>query len=92
MFKLALQLGYRSVRELEAHMDSNELTEWIAYSQVEPFPDSWMQTGVVASTIANSNSSKKKFKPDDFMPQRTKPIKRSSALDIFNIMKQLPSN
>ena len=29
------------------------MDEWIAYSSIEPFTESWLQTGILASTIQN---------------------------------------
>ena len=54
-------------------IDSRELTEWMAYAQVEPFGEERadLRAGIVASTIANvwRSSGQKVLKPSDFMPK-----------------------
>ena len=71
MFRLALALG-TPVRELLARMGSDELTEWMAFYQLEPFGDfrADLRSAIVASTLANAHRSKegKPFIPEDFMP------------------------
>ena len=66
-----------TVRELLARVDSRELSEWMAYYQLEPFGNvrEDLQAGIVASTIANVNRGKndKAFQPSDFMPFMEKP-------------------
>ena len=61
-----------TVRELLSRIDSKELTEWAAFYSIDPFGNvrSDIQSGIVASTIANCNRTKnsKTFKPIDFMP------------------------
>mgnify|MGYP000940748974 FL=1 len=54
-------------------MSSRELSEWMAYYNIEPFGEERadLRSGIVASTIANVNRDPKKgqpFKPTDFMP------------------------
>lgn len=60
------------VRDLLARIGSDELTEWMAFYQLEPFGDfrADMRSGIVAATIANANRSSDAdpFRPDDFMP------------------------
>jgi len=71
VFRLALAMG-RPVREMLASMGSDELTEWMAYYQLEPFGDyrADYRSGVVASTFANAHRAKdaNPFRPEDFMP------------------------
>jgi len=71
VFRLALVLGL-PVRELLARMGSDELTEWMAFYQLEPFGDfrADLRSAIVASTLANAHGSKegKPFTPEDFMP------------------------
>jgi len=71
VFRLALALG-RPVREMLASLGSDELTEWMAYYQLEPFGDyrADYRSGVVASTFANAHRAKdaNPFRPEDFMP------------------------
>jgi hypothetical protein len=71
VFRLALALGL-PVRELLARIGSDELTEWMAFYQLEPFGDfrADLRSAIVASTLANAHRSKegKPFTPEDFMP------------------------
>lgn len=54
-------------------MSSVELTEWMAFYQVEPFGTDVDMLGhaITASTIANVNRGKdqKAYSPKDFMPE-----------------------
>ena len=68
---LAMQMGM-SVKRMLREFDSAEISEWMAFYEIDP----WDQTradfrsGVIASTIANANRSKKSktYSPADFMP------------------------
>ncbi len=66
-----MQLGM-TVRELLANVGSDELTEWMAFYQLEPFGDfrADFRSGMVAATFANAHRAKdaKPFTPEDFMP------------------------
>jgi len=70
-----------TVGELLTRISSHELSEWMAYEQVQPFGDARadVHAGIVAATIANVNRDpkrqKKPFRPQDFMP-RWEPEKR----------------
>ena len=56
-----------------AEMTSNQLSEWMAYAQLEPWGEERadLRAGIIASTQANSMRGKKgkPFKPQDFMPR-----------------------
>jgi len=78
VFRLALALGM-TVGELLARISSRELSEWMAFFQLEPWGaevEDW-RTGLIASTIANVNRDPKKrrkpYEPEDFMPQFDRP-------------------
>ena len=66
-----------TVREMLARFDSKELSEWMAYYELNPFGTvrDDLQAGIIASTIANVNRGKsdKSFTPSDFMPYMDKP-------------------
>jgi hypothetical protein len=79
----------RTVRELEGSIDSREITEWMAYNQLDPIPDSNWQTGLLASVMVNL-WSKTKAKPEDFIP-RVKRARRQSIEEMCAVMKGLPS-
>ncbi len=79
------------MRELLSRIGSDELTEWMAFYQLEPFGDfrSDFRSGLLAATIANANRTKdaKAFTPEDFMPFVTglldkQPEKMDSKLNI----------
>lgn len=80
-----------TVKELLSRIDSKELSEWAAFYSIEPFGGfrSDMQSGIVASTIANCNRQKnsRSFSPLDFMPfgEHTKP-KVMSGEDMKAVM------
>ena len=80
-----------TVRELLARIDSKELSEWMAYYEVNPFGSvrDDLQAGIIASTIANVNRGKndKSFTPSDFMPYMDKP--QQSEDDIQAVMDAL---
>jgi hypothetical protein len=62
-----------NVDEMLAEMTSVQLSEWIAFSRLEPFGFKAELYGnaVTSSVIANVNRKKNStpFKPEDFMPQ-----------------------
>jgi len=76
-----------TVAELLARMDSDEMTEWIAYAQLDPFGSvrGDLQAGVIASTVANASRDPKKrrqpFEPKDFLLQFAAEGKREKTPD-----------
>ena len=80
-----------TVRELLARIDSRELSEWMAYYELNPFGSvrDDLQAGIIASTIANVNRGKndKSFAPSDFMPYMEKP--QQSEGDMQAVMDAL---
>lgn len=92
MFRLALALGM-PVRELLSRIGSDELTEWMAFYQLEPFGDfrADFRSGVMAATFANAHRSKdaKAFTPEDFMPFMTDRVQSSSQ---HNTQTQMKTN
>jgi hypothetical protein len=59
-----------TVGELSMRMDSRELTEWIAYTRYyEAIPDSWAETGLIASAVLAPYAQKGKApQASDFNP------------------------
>lgn len=60
------------VGELLTRVSSRELTEWMAYYELEPFGEERadLRAGIIASTVANVNRAKgKAYQPQDFMPK-----------------------
>lgn len=70
-FRLALALGM-TVRELLARIDSGELSEWIAYYNIEPFGEERAdyRQGITSWILANQwrDKSAAALKIMDFMP------------------------
>ena len=62
-----------TVGELLGRISSRELTEWRAYSGLEPFGEDRadLRAGIVASTVANvfRKSVTKPYKAQEFMPR-----------------------
>lgn len=73
-------------------MDSAELTYWLARERVEPLPNAWLQTGVVAASNANLHRGKRRaVKPEEFMPVvRRKP--RQTVQQMMDVMAGLGAN
>ena len=59
--------------EMLSRMSSRELTEWIAFANIEPFgaDADFLGHAITASTVANVNrpKNKKAYKADEFMPK-----------------------
>lgn len=54
-------------------MGSRELSEWMAYEQIEPFGEQRadLRAAIIAATVANAlrgRKSRRRWKPADFMP------------------------
>ena len=73
-----------TVGELLERIEARELTEWMAFYQLEPFGEQRadLRAGIVTAMIANVNRDKKKrrkpHKPQDFMPQFDRPQRAAS--------------
>ncbi len=53
-------------------MSSCELSEWIAYDQLDRIPDPYWSSASICWAIASfMGSGKKKYKIDDFIPRET---------------------
>ena len=72
LFRLALALG-KTVAELRQGMTAEELHEWMAYYEIDPFGNDRadLNSAIVASTMANCHRGKtqRPYKPADFMPK-----------------------
>jgi hypothetical protein len=66
-FKLALCLG-KTVGELERSISSVELSEWMAWDQLDKLPDPWWQMGKICAVIAEILTGKA-ASPEDFIPR-----------------------
>lgn len=83
------------IKRLLKEIDSKDITDYIAYYQIEPFgtEQDYIQAGIIASTIANVNRGKntQPFKPHDFVPSsfKAKIAKKQSAEDMKFIFNQM---
>jgi len=70
---LALALG-KTVRQLLAQISSDELTEWRAYSMLEPFGEQLadQRHGIALAALANLHRDPQRqrqpYRPEDFIP------------------------
>ncbi len=67
-----------------ATVSEEELDEWWALEQVDPLPDTWLQTGLLCAYIANFsiNKPRKWLTPGDVIPFLTGEVKRQSNAEI----------
>lgn len=72
------------MKQLLSEIDSNELSEWMAYDRyVEPLPDLYWAAGMIASIMANLWGKKgRRFKPKDFMPIYRERVQRTPEQDV----------
>lgn len=71
-------LGGRTVRELLAVIDSEELSEWQAYFRIVGPPHPWHMAGTIAAEVRNGFRTKgRAAQPIDFIPIR-RPSRRQS--------------
>ena len=93
MHRLALSLGMLKAALLEQASD-DELDDWVAYDKIEPLPDPWLQTGIIASTQFNMlRSSETPAKaPIDFIPVAKKPIRRQPVALMQATMRMLTTS
>jgi hypothetical protein len=87
-----------TVQELGLRMGSKELTEWMAYFELDPFGNERgdLQAGIIAATVANSSMNRAKgskaLMPSEFMPDfsgNSKTIKPDSPELMEAKMRQL---
>jgi hypothetical protein len=81
-----------TVKELFQRMDSTELSEWRAYTRYyEAIPDSWAETGLLASLASIQYSARGKAPTaKDFIPLEKPPQHESQAADVIReLAKQL---
>lgn len=79
-----------TVSELERRMDAREFAEWLAYTRYfEAIPDSWRETGLIASAVLAPYSAKGKApKADDFVPIEKPPQHRDQMVDQIKQLQQ----
>ena len=69
LFKLCVELGYKSIAELEQQMSHNELLEWVEYYSSEPFMADRieLQLATLTDVIIKTHTSAKDVSAVDFM-------------------------
>jgi hypothetical protein len=84
-------------------MTPEQMHEWMAYFQVEPFGDEWLQSGTLAAVFYNTVASigagiggsklkdKDMRKPSDFMPGTEEKKRRRSGTTAASQMAILRS-
>jgi len=79
-----------TVGELERRMSAVEFAEWLAYTRYfEAIPDSWRETGLLASAVLAPYSAKGRTpKADDFVPIEKPPQHQDQMLDQLRQLKQ----
>ena len=89
MFRLAGHLKM-TVGEIERRMSSVEFAEWLAYTRYfEALPDSWRETGLLASAVLAPYSAKGRTpKADDFVPIEKPPQHQDQMIDQLRQLKQ----
>jgi hypothetical protein len=89
MFRLAGHLKM-TVGEIERRMSAVEFAEWLAYTRYfEALPDSWRETGLLASAVLAPYSAKGRTpKADDFVPIEKPPQHQDQMIDQLRQLKQ----
>lgn len=79
-----------TVGELERRMSAVEFAEWLAYTRhFEALPDSWRETGLLASAMLAPYSPKGKApKADDFVPIEKAPQHQQQIVDQIRQLEQ----
>lgn len=80
-----------TVGELSTRMDSRELTEWIAYTRYyEAIPDSWAETGLLASAMLAPYAQKGKApQASDFIPIEKPPQHQQQMIEQIKQLQQI---
>lgn len=81
VMRLARLWGYQDPDDLADLMTPAQVTEWIAYDQIEPFGDDWKMSATIAAATVNAMvqymcaragrapTADELAKPDDFIPR-----------------------
>lgn len=89
MFRLAGHLK-KTVAEIEK-MSAREFAEWLAFTRYfEALPDSWRETGLLASAMLAPHCERGKApKADDFIPIEKPPQHQQQMLEQIKQLKQI---
>jgi hypothetical protein len=81
------------VDKMLTELNAKQISEWIAYSNIEPFGEERadLRSAIIACTIANCNrgSNQAAFKVSDFMPkfEPEEPMSEDAMKKILGIIK-----
>lgn len=89
MFRLAGHLK-KTVAEIEK-MSAREFAEWLAFTRYfEALPDSWRETGLLASAMLAPHCERGKApKADDFIPIEKPPQHQQQMLEQIKQLQQI---
>lgn len=69
------------MKELLETVDSHELSEWFAYQQRWPLPNSWVQTARICRTIMAASGNYKRLPEEEvFIPAAKRPKQTQEAM------------
>ena len=74
-----------NVDAMLADMEPSQFNEWIAYHQLEPWGDEWVQTGTIAAAVHNSQGQK--VSALDFIPGQSERV--DGLADIRESVKRI---
>jgi len=60
-------------KQLQCMMDSEEFVEQIAYYNLRPWGDDWLQSGIIAAAAASHPRLKRQPRVEHFMPKMHRP-------------------
>ena len=80
-----------TVGELERRMSAVEFAEWLAYTRYfEALPDSWRETGLLASAVLAPYSARGKApRAEDFVPIEKPPQHQQQMVDQVKQLQQI---
>ena len=80
-----------TVKRLLKEIDSKELSEWMAFYNIEPFGEfrADIRSAIIACTLANCNRGKNQsaFKISDFMPKFETETKNQSPEEMKKLLQ-----
>lgn len=89
-YQLAVKLGHVNVDRMLSEIDSRQLSEWMAFANLDPFDESRadIRSAIVAQTVAAASGSKRTFRLQDFMIQYgNREHKQQSLADAKMVVK-----
>jgi hypothetical protein len=84
--RLARHLGW-SLGELCERMSPGEFTLQLAFDELEPLPDPWLQTGLILNRIHAAWLKGKPPAPEDFIPTKGRARREQSPEEMMRILE-----